>query len=77
MGDKYSTLQNQIPRALKRLQVWEQQVKIRPTPLRKQTCIRPNGRYNGHRPHNQQRQNDGHIRKISHLQRDKIQQTNQ
>jgi hypothetical protein len=33
--------------------------------------------YNGHRPRNQQRQNDGHIGKILHLQRDKIQQSNQ
>ena len=58
-------------------EVWEQQVEIRPAPLRKQTCIRHIGRYNGHRPRNQQKQNDGHIRKILHLQRDKIQQPNQ
>jgi hypothetical protein len=65
------------PRTIQRLQIWKQQVEIRPTPLRKQTFIWPNGRYNGHCPCNQQRQNDGHIRKILHLQRDKIQQPNQ
>jgi len=59
-----------------RLQIREQQVEIRPTPPRKRTFIRPNGRCNGHRPHSQQRQNYGHIKKI-HLQRDKIQQLNQ
>ena len=36
------------PRTLQRLQIWEQQVEIHPTPLRKQTFLRPNGRYNEH-----------------------------
>ena len=76
-GQTGETLKYHISTTLQRLQVREQQVEIRPTPLRKQTCIRPNGTYNGHRPHNQQRKNDGHVRKIPHLQRDKIQQPNQ
>ena len=71
------TLQNQTPRTLQRFKIWKQQVEIRPTPPRKQTLSRPNGRDNGHRPRNQQRQNNGHVGKILHLQRDKIQQPNQ
>jgi hypothetical protein len=40
------TLQSQIPRTRKRLQVREQQVKIRPTPFRKQTRNWSNGKHN-------------------------------
>jgi hypothetical protein len=73
----WTTLQNQTPRTLQRLQIWKQQVDIPLTPLRKQKFIRPSGRYNGNRPRNQQRHNDGHIIKILHVQRDTIQQPNQ
>jgi hypothetical protein len=45
------TLQNYIPRALERLKVWEQQVKIHPTP-RKQTRDWCDGKHNAHHTHN-------------------------
>jgi hypothetical protein len=52
-----------------RIQVWEEQIEICPVPPRKHTCSRPNGRYNGHHPRKQQGQSDGHVRKVSHLEK--------
>jgi hypothetical protein len=61
------TLQGQISGTFKAFQVWEQQVEICPAPPRKQTCNWSSGSFNGHHPHNQQGQNDRHVRKALHL----------
>ena len=70
-------LHYKISRTFTTLHIREQEVKIRTTPVGKQTLNWPNGDNNGLNPHNQQGQNDKHIRKILHIQRDKIQQQNQ